>query len=138
MNIPRLFLAIVVGFLVIFGTDYLIHAVWLMPDYKATASLWRPDAEMQTHFLWMLLAQFLCAATFVIVWAKGFAGRPISCGITFGLIMGMFQQVWVMINYVVMPMPGDLAVKWYISGLAQAVLIGMVAALLYKPRTAGS
>lgn len=138
MNIPRLLLAIVVAFLVVFGTDYLIHGVWLMPDYKATQSLWRPDAEMQTHFLWMLLAQFLCAATAAIIWAMGFAGRPVSTGIVFGLIMGMFQQVWVMINYVVIPMPGDLAAKWYFSGLAQAVLLGIVLALVYKPRSATS
>ena len=136
MNIPRLLLAIVVGFLVVFGTDYLIHGVWLMPDYKATQSLWRPDAEMGTHILWMFFAQFLCAATAVIIWAMGFAGRPVSTGILFGLIMGIFQQVWAIIFYVVAPMPGDLAAKWFFSGLAQAVLVGIVAALLYKPRAA--
>ena len=138
MNIPRLFLAIVVGFLVIFGTDYLIHGIWLMPDYKATQSLWRPDAEMGTHFLWMLLAQFLCAATAAIIWAMGFAGRPVSTGVVFGLIMGMFQQVWAIVMYVVSPMPGDLAVKWYFSGLAQAILLGIVLSLIYKPRAATS
>lgn len=138
MNIPRLLLAIVVGFLIIFGTDYLIHGVWLMPDYDATKSLWRPDAEMQTHFLWMLLAQFLCAATFAIVWAKGFAGRCVGMGIIFGLVMGMFQQVWAIVNYVVIPMPGALATKWYFSGLAQAILLGIVVALIYKPRATAS
>jgi hypothetical protein len=134
MNIPRLLLAIVVAFAVIFGTDYLIHGVWLMPDYNATKSLWRPDNEMNAHIIWMFLAQFLCAATFVIIWAMGFAGRCVGTGILFGLFMGMFQQIWVMVNYVVLPMPADLAVKWYFSGLAQAVLLGIVAALLYKPR----
>jgi hypothetical protein len=138
MNIPRLLLAILVGFLVVFGTDFLIHAVWLAPDYKATQSLWRPDAEMNTHFAWMLLAQFLCAATAIIIWAMGFAGRCLGTGVLFGLIMGMFQEVWAIIFYVVTPIPGDLAVKWYFSGLAQVILIGMVAALLYKPRAATS
>jgi hypothetical protein len=33
-------------------------------------------------------------------------------------------------------MPGDLAVKWYFSGLVQAVLLGLATALVYKPRTA--
>jgi hypothetical protein len=31
-------------------------------------------------------------------------------------------------------MPGELAVKWFCAGLVQAALLGMVAALIYKPR----
>jgi hypothetical protein len=49
MNVPRLILAIVAGFIVIFATDYLIHGVWLVPDYSATKSLWQPDAEMNAR-----------------------------------------------------------------------------------------
>jgi hypothetical protein len=135
MNIPRLLLTIVVAFAVIFGTDYLIHGIWLMPDYNATKSLWRPEAEMKHYMLCFTAAQIICAATFVIIWAKGFAGRCLGTGILFGLIMGMFQQIWVLVNYAIIPMPADLAMKWYFSGLAQAVLLGIVAALLYKPRT---
>jgi hypothetical protein len=136
MNIPRLLLAIAVAFLVIFGTDFLIHGIWLKPDYETTKSLWRPDSEMQSHMMWLTLAQVICAATFVIVWAKGFGGRCVGTGIVFGLLMGLFQQIWVLVNYAIIPMPGDLAVKWYFSGLVQAVLIGIVAALIYKPRAA--
>ena len=88
---------------------------------------------MQSHFHWMLLAQLLCAATFVIIWAKGFAGRDIATGIIFGLLMGMSQQVWAIMNYVVMPLPGAIAAKWFIAGLVQAVLLGIVTALIYKP-----
>ena len=138
MNIPRLLLAVVVAFVVVFGTDYLIHGVWLMPDYNATKALWRPESEMGAHFPWMLLAQFLCAATFVIVWAMGFAGRCVGTGILFGLVMGVFQQVWALIDYVVIPIPGELAVKWFCAGLVQAALLGMVTALIYKPRAAAA
>ena len=59
MNMKRLILAIVSGFILIFVTDFLIHAVWLMPDYNATRSLWRPESEMNARFPWMLAAQFL-------------------------------------------------------------------------------
>ena len=46
MNFKRLVLAIVVAFIFIFATDFLIHAVWLKQDYLATRKLWRPEAEM--------------------------------------------------------------------------------------------
>jgi hypothetical protein len=132
MNMKRLLLGIIAAFAVIFGTDFLIYGWWLAPDYEATKSLWRAETEMHTHFFWMLIAQFLCAATFVIIWAKGFAGRDVTSGITFGLLMGLFQQVWAIIDYVVMPIPGSLATKWFLSGLVQAVLLGIVTACIYK------
>jgi hypothetical protein len=138
MNIKRLILTIVAGFALIFATDFLIHGFWLTPDYEATKSLWRPEAEMHTHFHWMLFAQFLCAATFVIIWAKGFAGRDIATGITFGLLMGLFQGIWAIINYVVMPLPGALATKWLLAGIVQCVLLGIVTSLVYKPEQPAS
>ena len=133
MNMKRLLLAIVVAFVIVFGTDFLIHGFWLNSDYEATKQLWRPESEMQTHFHWMLIAQFLCAVTFVIIWAKGFAGRDLATGITFGLLMGLFQGIWAIINHVVMPVPGALATKWLLAGVVQCVLLGIVTALIYKP-----
>ena len=138
MNMKRLVLAIVVGFIVIFGTDILIHGIWLKPDYDATKAIWRPEAEMKLHQYWFFIAQFLCAATFVIIWAKGFSGGSVACGVVFGLLMGLFQQIWAIVDYCVIPMPGDLAVKWFFSGLAQAVLLGIATALVYKPRAAAT
>jgi hypothetical protein len=132
MNIKRLILAIIAGWVVIFATDFLIHDLWLGPIYQATKSLWRPETEMHTHICWMFFAQFLIVATFVIVWAKGFAGRSIGTAVTLGLLMGVFQQTWAIILFVVMPLPAELAVKWFLSGLVQAVLLGIVTSLVYK------
>jgi hypothetical protein len=51
--------------------------------------------------------------------------------------MGVFQQTWAMILFVVVPMPAELAVKWFFSGLAQTVLLGIVTSLVYKPEPSG-
>jgi hypothetical protein len=133
MNIKRLLAAIVVGFIAIFGTDFLVHVVWLHADYEATKELWRPEAEMQSRFHWMLVAQFLCAAAFVVIWAQGFAGRSMGAAIVFGLLMGVSQQGWAIITHVVSPLPGMIATKWFFAGLVQAVLLAIVTALIYKP-----
>ena len=125
-------LAIIAGWVVIFATDFLIHELWLGPIYQATKPLWRPEDEMHTRVCWMFFAQFLIVATFVVVWAKGLAGRSIGAAVSFGLLMGVFQQTWAIILFVVMPMPAELAVKWFFGGLAQAVLLGIVTSLVYK------
>ena len=137
MNTTRLALAIIAGFVLIFATDFLIHAVWLAGDYKATAALWRPESEMQRRFPLMLIAQLLCSIAFVYIWAKtGWRRRTVVDGCMFGLWMGLFQQVTTIVLYVVTPMPKELALKWLVAGLVQAVLLGAVAALIYKPYTA--
>lgn len=65
MNIGRLILAIFAGFIYIFASDYVVHAIWLAPDYKAFASLWRTEFGMQARFPLMLGAQLLCALAFM-------------------------------------------------------------------------
>jgi hypothetical protein len=137
MNPKRLLIAIVVVFVGIFITDFLIHGVWLQSTYKATMSLWRPEAEMQKHMGWLMLGQFIAAATFVVLWAKGFAvGACIRCAIIYGLFMGLFSQAATFVSYAVQPLPADLAIKWFVSGVVQAVLMGVLVFFVYKPKPA--
>ena len=58
----------------------------------------------------------------------GFAGRSLATGVFFGLFMGLAQQVWAIAFFVVTPLPGMLAAKWFFSGLLQAVGLGLVMA----------
>ena len=134
MNPKRLVLAIVAVFLAVWATDFLIHGVWLSGTYGATLSLWRPDKEMQGHMGWLMLGQFLAAATFVVLWARGFAEKAcIVCAVMFGLFMGLFHQSTTLITYAVQPMPGDLMLKWFLAGTAQSVLLGLLVFFVYKP-----
>ena len=75
----------------------------------------------------MFIAQLLFAETLAIIWAKGFAGR-IGAACVVGLLIGLFQEICALVDYVVIPMPGELAVKWFFSGLAQVVLLAIVTA----------
>jgi len=136
MNMKRLLLAMAAAFAITYAFDFLVHGVWLRPDYLAAQSLWRPPAEMRTFQHWVTVAQLIAVATFVLLWAKGFAGRDIGTGILFGLLVGMSQHVWAIVNYVAMPVPGALAAKWFLAGVAEGVLLGIATALIYKPKVA--
>src|SRR5204863_845207 len=100
MNMKRLVLAIIAGFVVIWVTDFLIHGVWMMPDYRATQSLWRPEAEMQSYMAWMLGAQLLTVITFILVWTRWADTARLGCAVGFGLLMGTFSGVWAIVSYV--------------------------------------
>jgi hypothetical protein len=135
MNPKRLVLAIVAVFIGVFTTDYLIHEVWLKSTYQETLSLWRPEAEIQAHFGWLMLGQFLAAATFVILYAKGFATMNcVRCACLFGLFMGLFKEATTLVTYAVQPFPPSLAVKWFKAGVVQGVLMGVLVFFVYKPK----
>ena len=136
MNIKRLIIAIIVGFVVFWVTDFLIHGLWLMPDYKATQSLWRPEAEMGSYMGWMLCAQLLFAITFVMIWTRWADTARLGCAIMYGFLMGIFSGCWAIIMYVVIPMPGSIACKWFFAGIAQAIILGIVTFYVYKPKAA--
>lgn len=139
MNYPRLILAIVVGFISVFATDFLIHGFWLAPDYKATSELWRPEAEMTARFPRLLTAQLLATIPFVVLWAIGFALRgsfALACG--YGLLLGVLVQATTIITYVVSPLPPLIALKWIGSGLLQSIALGVVTFLAYKPWPSGT
>lgn len=135
MNAKRLILAMLAVFLAIWITDFLIHGIWLLGTYKETASLWRTEEDMSNHMGWMLLGQLLTAVTFVTVWAAGFAARNhLRCAVYYGLFMGLFRESTTPIYYAVQPMPGALMAQWFLAGLVQAVLLGLLVFLVYKPR----
>ena len=136
MNIKRLIIAIVVVFIAIFATDFLIHGVWLKSDYAASASLWRPEAEMQKLMGWLMLGQLLAAVTATVLYAKGFAEKAcIKCAVMFGLFMGLFMQANTFITYAVQPLPDGIAVKWFVSGIVQGAFFGLVMFFAYKPKS---
>ena len=137
MNIKRLFLAILAVFAAIFFTDYLVHGIWMMPVYRATASLWRPEAEMGAHAGWMFGSYLLIATTFVFIWAKGFAAQGCArSAVIYGLCMGLFSQGQTLIMYAVAPFTLEIVWKWCVAGVLQGVLFGVVAHLVYRPAAA--
>ncbi len=137
MNPKRLALAIVVVFIAVFATDFVIHGVWLNARYKETMQLWRPEAEMQKHFGWLMLGQFLATITFVVLWAKGFAEKACPvCAVMFGLFMALFSQANTLVTYAVQPMPADIPIKWFVGAVVQGVLLGLIVFFVYKPKPA--
>ena len=134
MNPKSLIITILVAFATVWATDFLIHGLWLAGTYKATASLWRPEAEMIAHMPWMLLSQFLVAAAFTMIFAACVAEkRCMSCTLKYAACMGIFSGAGQLMMYVVQPLPGSLAAKWVLAAIVQAVVLGVVVHKVYKP-----
>ena len=140
MNPKSLLITIVAAFVTVAATDFLIHAVWLGQTYKDTADLglWRKESALEAMRPLMMLAEFLVAAAFTLIFAACVAEkRCISCSLKYAACMGIFAGAGNIMMYAVEPLPGLLVVKWVLAGIAQAVVLGVVVHKVYKPAPIG-
>ena len=75
MNTKRFVLANIAVFVFIFIYEWLFHDVCLGDIDRNTASLWRPEAEMQAHFIWLVLGQLVISVMFCFIFLKGYENK---------------------------------------------------------------
>ena len=132
----RNLLAIVAGFVLLVGGRYLIHSVWLAGVYAENATLWRSQSAM-LHRLWVIhLANLILAAGAVLIYVRGIEPKPwLGQGIRFGILLALVTAVpQAMVEFFTYPIAPELAVQWIIGEGLLAVLLGVVAAAICRPR----
>lgn len=134
----KFFISWVVIFVVSLVGGFVVHGVLLGADYAAQPNLFRPDAEAQNNFPFMLAAHIIMSGAFVWIYARGNENKPwLEQGIRYGVAIVFLTAVpTYMIYYAVQPMPGMLVVKQIIFDSALMVILGVVVAFLNKPQTA--
>jgi len=118
----------------VFVYETVFHGMLLDASYQATAALWRMEAEMQSNMIWLMLAQALMAVMFCLIYSFTRMCAGIQGGVCFGLMAGLLLSAPQIINYAVQPIPADLLIKWLAGGMLEAVLMGVIVALIYKPQ----
>jgi hypothetical protein len=137
MNLKKLIGAILVSFIILLVSGFLIHGIWLAKTYqemRAAGMTFRPEADMM-HKMWVIwVSDLIYAFLFVFVYARGAENKPwAGQGIRFGIIATFFTLVPSTLNdYLVYNIPYTLAVKWMISGLVVLILMGLVVAAMCK------
>ncbi len=136
MNTKRLALASLAVFAVFFVVDGVVNNLLLADLYKQTASVWRPESEIQGNMWLMWLGTLILAPLFALIYTKGYeANKPgLGQGVRYGLIVGVLLSapqclVW----YTVLPIPAVLPVWWFVAGMAESIVAGAAAGLIYRP-----
>jgi hypothetical protein len=118
---------------------FIVHGLMLGADYRPLTQLYRPEAEAQPYFVWMVVAHVILAGAFVWIYQRGIApDLPwLGQGARFGLAVALLTVVpTYLIYYVVQPTPGALVAKQIIFDGIGVVLLGMLVAWLHRPRSA--
>lgn len=119
------------GFLFLFQWGF--HGYYLTDQYLATASLWRPEAEMNSHFPYMLISQLGTAVFFLLVFKKHCQKGGVAAGLKFGVLMGLLFAFMAFGAYAYMPIPLKLALHWAAGGFIEALGMGLIAGACCKP-----
>ena len=136
MNTKRLALASLAVFVVFFVVDGVVNNLLLADLYKQTASVWRPESEIQGNMWLMWLGTLIIAPLFALIYTKGYeANKPgLGQGVRYGLIVGVLLfapqcLAW----YAVLPIPAALAVWWFAAGMVESVVAGAATGMIYRP-----
>ncbi len=134
----KFFISWLVIFVVSMVGGFVVHGVLLGADYAALPNLFRPDAEAQNYFPFMLAAHIIMSGAFVWIYARGNENKPwLEQGIRYGVAIMFLTIVPIyMIYYAVQPMPGMHVVKQIIFDGALTLILGVVVAFLNKPQAA--
>lgn len=119
--------------------EFLVHGVLLKEAYQATASVWRPMEEMH-GMMWLMWVIYLVNALVLpYIYVKGYeAGKsPIGQGLRFGLEIGVLLSTGMSLGtYFMIPVPVSLAATWFVAGMIEYAVVGVVIGALYKPEPA--
>ena len=133
----RFWISGVVMSLAMFLLGFVVHVLLLGDDYKALTTLYRPEAESQNYFHYMIIAHVLMGFAMTWIYRQGIdtSKSAVSQGLRFGLAMALFAVIpWYMIYYAVQPIPATLAHKQMLFDGASMLLMGVLVAYL-NPRS---
>jgi hypothetical protein len=130
----RFAISVVVLFVLSMALGILVHGVILAPEYAKLASLFRPEADAQSHFWAMLLAHVFIAVGFTWMYIRGREAKPwLGQGLRFGLAVAVISTIPVYLIYLaVQPMPDALVFKQIAFDTLAMLVMGAVVAFVNK------
>ncbi len=136
MSFKRWVMATLGAFGVLAITDFVIHHVWLGQFYQLHAQWWRPAQEMQALRGVMVASEIALAVLLTFIYSKGYELRKqtLGQGFRFGFLMGLLLFLpSTLMQHFVYPYPMMLLFNWFIGGVIQLTLTGIMIGYLYKP-----
>ena len=131
----RFWISVVVMFVAAMACDFIVHGLLLGRDYAAlTPKLFRPEADAQSYFPFMLLAHVFMAIGITWLYRGGRSARPwTGQGVRFGLALAFYAVVpTYLIYFAVQPTPGALVAKQIVFDTVSAIILGLIAAAVNR------
>lgn len=139
MNTKKFIIALVVVFVVLEITNYIIYmgilgSAFMNDMYK---NVFRTEEDMNSKMWIMYLMDLIWSCFFVFFFVKGYENKGWMEGLRFGIYIGIFYMLVVSFQYYAMfPLEFGLVFQMFIYAFIQVLILGIVTALIYKPKVA--
>lgn len=111
--------------------DFVFHGLWLMSEYGATASLWRPMEEMKTGL--MNVSTIVTAFLFVLTFCQLISGKTLQKGVKLGVMVGLIVGTSsALVSYASMPITTTIALGWFLSSVVNFTVAGAITGYFVK------
>jgi len=133
----KFLIAWLVLFVVWFCGSFVVHGLLLHDDDMRLPNLFRTGADSQPFFPLMLLAHVMLSGALAWIYSRGVQpGRAwLGQGVRFGIAIALLTTVpTYLIYFVVQPMPAATVIKQVVFDSALMVILGIVAAFMYRQR----
>ena len=137
MNWKKFWVAALLVYVVFAVTTFIIHSLILGGYYTKpdVVNSWRPEEEMNKYGWVRFVTMAVFAFFFTFIFAKGYERKGIMEGVRYGIYIALFVFfVTSFDEFIVFQIPYAVVWYWIIAGLVQSVLMGIIAALVYKPK----
>lgn len=135
MNTGRYVIGSIVVFIVWYALEYLFHGVILADQYKAIEHIFRPEDQMGSYMLALILGELIFAFGFCFIFLKGYEGKGCMEGVRYGLYVGIaFGISFSMVGYAVHPLSGWIMLGYFFGYPIMMMIVGAVFASIYKPK----
>ena len=140
MNRKRVFLTGIVVLAAYYVMAFFVHGLWLGPTYSSLAgTVWRPEADLLAKTWIVHATTIVFCFVFAYLFARGYRGGGWREGVWYGFVAHLFVGFQAVFHaYATYPIPLDLTLKWYVSGLLMSTILGVVASRMYRPMAAES
>lgn len=108
----------------------------MKPAYLETSTLWRPDADFQSHFGILILGHFVMAFAFTGLYISKVGRQGIGTGLGYGIVFGIFCVGGVLIRFAVEPLTTKILWMWIAGDLLMFAIVGAAVGAIYKPQSA--
>ena len=86
------------------------------------------QSKMWIYYIIMLVGSFF----FSFIFSKGYEGKGIIEGVRYGLYIGIWMSIGMAYGtYAMIDIPYSLALQWFIYGVTEYVIYGILLALVF-------
>jgi len=128
----KLWMGFIAVYVVMNLTNFVIHNLLLSDTYKTLASSGMMRSEESMPMWIFFVTALVISFFFTLIFSKGYNGTGVGEGVRYGLYVGLLMMTpWAYDSYASYPIPYSLALQWFLYGVIEYVILGVVVAMVY-------